>query len=129
MKRVNTGGGTGETRTEFAKRWCDWREERGLACVKDDRARMTNRVLDVLGTLDVRAVTRNDLERLVEHLDKRIAIGDVGWKVAGMAWSNVTRMFKDACSAKRLDLRVREDDPSKDVQAPERGMKKEKQYL
>jgi integrase len=129
VKRVSAGGGTGETVTDYAKRWCDWREERGLACVKDDRARMTNHVLAVIGPLDVRAVTRNDLERLVEHLDKRIAMGDVGWKVAGMAWSNVTRMFKDACSAKRLDLRVREDDPSKAVQAPERGMKKEKQYL
>ncbi len=118
-----------ETVTQYAKRWSDWRETRALSCVKDDRARMTNHVLPVIGTLDVRAVTRTDLERLVEHLDKRIAAGTLGWKVAGMAWSNVTRMFADACSCKRLDLRVRETNPAEGVQPPERGAKKEKQYL
>ena len=42
---------------------------------------------------------------------------------------NVTRMFADACSAKRLDLRVREDNPAENILAPERGLRKEKQYL
>jgi integrase len=121
--------GTRETVAEYADRWHDWREGRGLQCVKDDRARMKNHVFPVIGPLDVRAVTRNDLEKLVERLDKRIVAGDLGWKVAGMAWSNVTRMFADACSAKRLDLRVRDDNPAKEIQAPERGTRKEKQYL
>ncbi|HEY4012765.1 MAG TPA: site-specific integrase [Polyangiaceae bacterium] len=118
-----------ETVSEYARRWCDWRESRGMVCVKDDRARLKNHVLEGVGALDIRAVTRRDLERLVERLDERITKGDLGWKVAMMAWGNVTRMLKDACSAKRLDLRVRADDPSKDVQGPERGDKKEKQYL
>lgn len=118
-----------ETVSEYAKRWHDWRETRGLTCVKDDRARMTNHVLGQIGALDVRACARRDLERLVEHLDACITAKTLGWKVAGMAWSNVRRMFADACSAKKLDLRVREDNPADHVQGPERGNRKEKQYL
>jgi hypothetical protein len=38
-------------------------------------------------------------------------------------------MFADACSAKRLDLRVREDSPAERVVAPDRGLKKSKQYF
>ncbi len=119
----------GFTVSEYATKWHAWREARGLTCVKDDRARLRNHVLDVLGPLDVRKVTRLDLERLVERLDKRISKGEMGWKVAALAWSNVARMFKDACSAKKLDLRVRADNPADNVQPPERGTKKEKQYL
>ena len=119
----------GESNTAYSMRWHDWREKRGLTCVKDDRARMANHVLAIIGHLEVRKTTRRDLEGLVESLDERIASGELGWKVAGMAWSNVARMFKDACSAKKLDLRVRDDNPAENVQAPERGMKKEKQYL
>jgi integrase len=125
----HVGDGVKETVGEYAKRWHDWREARGLSCVKDDRARMTNHVLSEIGGLDVRAVTRRDLEKLVEHLDSCITKKTLGWKVAGMAWSNVRRMFTDACSAKKLDLRVRDDNPALNVQAPERGLRKEKQYL
>jgi integrase len=118
-----------ETVTKFADRWHAWRETRGLQCVKDDRARMTNHVLKWIGELDVRTTTRRDLEKLVESLDERILKGEIGWKVAAMAWNNVSRMFKDGCSAKKLDLRVRDDNPAVSVQGPERGMKKGKQYL
>ncbi len=126
---ASMNGGTGETVRDFAKRWHDWREGRGLQCVKDDRARMRLHVLTEIGGLNVRAVSRRDLEVLVEKLDARIASGELGWKVAGMAWSNVRRMFSDACSAKKLDLRVREDNPAENVQPPEQGTRKEKQYL
>lgn len=119
----------GETVEEYAGRWHDWRESRGLTCVKDDRSRMKNHVLGTLGPLDVATVSRRQLEELVQRLDERIVKGEIGWKVATLAWSNVRRMFKDACSAKRLELRVREDNPAEHVQAPERGEKKEKQYL
>ncbi len=132
-QHVRATGGTPnhvvETIEEYAKRWHTWREGRGLSCVKDDRARMINHVFASIGPLDVRTASRRDLERLVESLDERIAKGTLGWKVALMAWSNVARMFKDACSAKRLDLRVRDDNPADNVQAPERGVKKQKQYL
>ena len=64
----------------------------------------------------------------MQLLDEQIATGGLGWKVATMAWSNVRRMLRDACSAKRLDLRVREDNPALTVQALERGIKKEKQH-
>jgi integrase len=126
---VNLAAAAVETVEQYATRWSDWREARGLSCVKDDRARLKNHVLPTLGPLDVTTVTRRDLEKLVEKLDERISAGELGWKVATMAWANVTRMFKDACSAKKLDLRVRESNPADGVQGPERGAKKEKQYL
>jgi integrase len=115
--------------TEYAKRWSDWRETRSLSCVKDDRARMTNHVLPVIGALDIRAVTRNDLEKLVEHLDKRIAEGTLGWKVAGNGvverdphvWR---RLLGEEARPPRAG-----DEPRGNVQGPERGVRKEKQYL
>ena len=61
-----------ETVQSYADRWHKWRESRGLVCVADDRARMKTHAFDVIGSLDVAAVTRRDLERLVEHLDERI---------------------------------------------------------
>lgn len=38
-------------------------------------------------------------------------------------------MFDDACNSKRLDLRVREDNPSRDVRGPDRGITRAKAYL
>jgi hypothetical protein len=38
-------------------------------------------------------------------------------------------MCADMVSAKKRELRVREDNPCRDVKAPERGARKAKQYL
>jgi integrase len=129
----------GETVTEYAKRWCEWREGSGLACVGDDRARLLCHVLPVIGTRGIVDVTRDDLKRLVSMLDAKARRGfregtdgrrkSFGWKSAVHAWTVVRAMFPDACGAKRVDLCVRDDNPAAGVAAPDTGTRKAKTYL
>lgn len=50
---------TTETVAEYAKRWCSWRETRGLSSVDADRARLARHVLPIIGGKEIRAVSRN----------------------------------------------------------------------
>ncbi|HLK39415.1 MAG TPA: hypothetical protein VKU41_21800 [Polyangiaceae bacterium] len=80
------------------------------------------------------SVTREDVERVVEALDRRIALPDdaddhISWKTASNAWVLVSKMFKDAMNAKQRDLRVRTDNPAAGVAPPEHGERKAKVYL
>ncbi len=120
---------TRETVREWVQRWLAWRLERGLASVDDDRGRLDTHVLPTLGARDVRSITRDDLEALVDALDRRVRAGELGWKTATHAWSLVRLMFADAAGAKRRALRVREDDPARGVHPPDRGVSKAKVYL
>ncbi len=45
-----------ETVEEYSKRWCKWREARGLACVESDRTLLRRHVLGSIGALDVRRI-------------------------------------------------------------------------
>lgn len=71
------------------------------ASVADDRSQLDTHVLPSLGARDVRAITRDDLEGLVEELDGKVRAGTISWKTATHAWGVVTRMFADASGAKR----------------------------
>jgi integrase len=131
-----------ETVEEFAKRWCKWRDERKIGCVAGDRAKLAAHVFPSIGSLDVRAVSRSDLKRLVESLDAKTKRGHTidtrgkrpkrrpfGWKTAGNVWNVVRALFRDARSAKRDDLCVREDNPTEGVEGPDTGTTKAKTYL
>ncbi len=127
-----------ETVEDYAKRWCTWREGRKLGCVKDDRAILRRHVLDVIGPLDVCAVTRDDLKRLVSALDAKVRRGETiedgqrrpfGWKTACNAWMVVRALFRDARGAKDVSICVREDNPADGVAGPDIGAKKAKGYL
>lgn len=120
---------TGETMDRWFVRWLAERAERGLSSVREDDGRWRRWLFPLLGDLRAKSVSRSDLERVVEHLDKRVRAGDLSWKTARHCWGLVTKMFSDACRSKRIDLRVREDNPSKDVRGPDRGVEKAKSYL
>jgi integrase len=124
----------GETVTEYAKRWTAAREERGVASVRSDRYRLEHHVLPTVGALDVRIFTRDDVERVRDRLDRAIALkesadGHMSWKSAANVWTVVTTMCADMVNAKLRGLRVRDDNPARDVKPPERGARKAKQYL
>jgi integrase len=118
-----------ETLAEWSDRWLAVRADRGLATVDDDRSRLRNHVLPLLGAKNVRTITRDNVEELVEKLDAGIRAHVLSWKTASHAWGLVTRMFADACGAKRRDLRVREDNPAHGVHGPDRGVARTKVYL
>ena len=125
--------GTGETVTEWSERWLAYRLEKGLESVKHDRGRLTRHVLPVIGGFEMAAVGREQIELVVEHLDRRIRSADkkehLEWKTASNVWVLVSKMFKDAVRSKRRDLRCRTTNPADGVEGPERGVRKAKQYL
>jgi integrase len=109
--------------------WLDERERRGLTSVKDDRGRWGKWIAPKLGHLEIAKASTDDLEAFVEHLDERVAAGDLSWKTAKNVWGLVTKAFDDACRSKTRALRVRKDNPAKDVRGPDQGTKRSKQYL
>jgi hypothetical protein len=127
-----------ETVNECAKRWIASRDGR-VNSIRDDAGRLTNHVLPTLGLLEAATFTREDVEKLRDDLDAKIRRGwSVGvdgqrrkftWKTAANVWTLVTSMCADMVNAKRRDLRVRTDDPTSNVKAPDRGGDKAKQYL
>lgn len=125
---------TGETVSEYACRWLLERERLGIGTVGHDRGRLGKHVLPIVGHLDVHTFGREDVERVVEDLDRKISLDEdheehLGWKTASNVWVLVSRMCKDMVDAKRRDLRVRDDYPAARVRPPERGEAPSKQYL
>ena len=137
--RFAVGEHEGDSVTAYAKRWCKWRETRGLGCVGDDRIVLARHVLPWVGHLAIASVTRDDLKRLVAALDAKARSGfsvesdgkrrAFGWKTAVNAWSTVRALFRDACGAKQVDLCVRNDNPASGVVGPDIGASKAKVYL
>jgi integrase len=119
---------TKETVAEYAAGWLVDREGR-VNSIRDDRGRMNHHVLPVLGPLDVTRFGRDDVERLRDALDAKIADGTLSWKTAANCWTVITSMCSDMVSSKRRELRVRDDNATDKVRAPERGGHKAKQYL
>jgi len=117
-----------ETVAEYAERWLDDREARGLKSVADDRWRMAKHVTSEIGTMAMVEVTRERLEDLVTKLDDKARAG-LSWKTVANVWTLVTSMFDDATNAKNRSLRVLATDPTDRVRGPDRGTKKAKQFL
>lgn len=78
---------------------------------------------------DMTEITRADVERIVEDLDKRVRDGEISWKTALNAWGTVSKLFADAARSKRAELRVLERNPAADVRGPDRGDQKQSAYL
>lgn len=119
----------GKTVSEWFAAWLDDRERRGLTSVKDDRGRWSKWIEPRIGSLEMAKVATEDLERFVEHIDERVAAGDLSWKTAKNVWGLVTKAFDDAARSKTLALRVRKDNPAAGVRGPDQGAKKSKQYI
>ncbi|HZU83255.1 MAG TPA: hypothetical protein VE987_10080 [Polyangiaceae bacterium] len=110
--RAESGGGPGaETIEGYVKRWLDDREGR-VASIKDDRARMRDHILPILGRLDARTATRDGFERVRDALDAKITKGELAWKTAGHCWSLVRKLGDDMANARNRELRVRADNPA-----------------
>lgn len=126
---VKTRARAEENVAEWSVRWLAEREARGLTSVGEDRSRLRLHVLPHIGEIPIRKVAKLDLERLVQTIDDRVRAGELGWKTALHAWSLVSSMFRDAAASKRLNLRVRDDNPAAGVAAPDKGANKAKVYL
>ncbi len=116
-----------ETFAVYVDRWLVSRD--ALSSNRDQRARLRDHVTPILGPLDVGAIVREDIERVVEALDAKVIAGDLQWTTADRVWEVVTKIFGDMCAAKKSALRVRDSNPTRDVRGPDRGASKAKQYL
>jgi integrase len=120
----------GMTLKDWTDAWCDGRERRGLTSVNDDRGRLRKWILPRLdGMRPATSVAAGDLERFVEQLDELVRAGELSWKTAKNVWGLVSKMFDDMCRSKVTALRVRKDNPARDVRGPDAGVKKSKAYL
>ncbi len=111
-------GSVKETVSEYAKRWLEARDGR-VRSNDDNRAHLEHHILPVLGLLDIRAVVRQDVERFVAALDRKVRDG-MSVKTARNTWGTCTRLFRDAAFAKpATGLRCLEIDPTRDVRGPD----------
>jgi integrase len=128
VRRESVGKASTETVEAYSKRWLDDRDGR-VNSIRDDRSRMRDHVLPTLRALDVRTFARDDIEHLRDLLDDKITKGDLAWKTVASVWTLVTSMCDDMLNAKKRELRVRSDNPCRDVKPPERGERRARQYL
>jgi integrase len=130
---VRSSGTTTPPQVETLRQWCDrWlasRVQKNHANVDTERWNLGKHVYPRLGECAMTAVTSEQIEAIVEDLDRRIAKREIQWKTASNVWGLITKMFSDARSSKVRALRVRADNPAAGVRGPDRGGKRLKQYL
>ncbi len=118
-----------ETLEQWSVRWVDARTERGLESARDDRSRLRTHILPIIGGERMATIGSARLEDVRDKLDEKVRAEELSWKTAQHCWAVVRGMFRDARSAKKRELRVREDNPCLGIAGPDRGAPKAKQYL
>ncbi len=118
-----------ETVNEWFENWMAARKAKGLTTVHTDRGRYEKWLAPVLGTKPIASLTRRDIEEAVQALDRSVRASELRWKTATNVWGVLTKMMADSCRSKVLALRVREDNPARDVEGPDRGVERSGPYL
>jgi integrase len=117
----------GATVAKWFETFCAHREARGYTSVPDDCSRFKVHIEPIIGDKPMARVTRAHIERIRNHLDAEIRLRarkpdeGLSWKTAWNVWGLVTTMFRDAVQSKAPGLRVRDDNPTVDVEGPDRG--------
>jgi integrase len=118
-----------ETVEEWFVRWADARTAKGLSSVRNDRARYKKWIAPAIGAEPIATIPRRRIEDVVQSLDRAVQLGKLRWKTAINVWGVLSKMMKDASRSKVLALRVREDNPAREVQGPDRGVERAAAYL
>lgn len=107
--------------------FCAWVKRRSTAynATKNYNAH----IAQLIGHMDVRKVSKADIERLVGDLDTKIRSGRLHWRTANGLYFMVAAMFSEAASSKDPKLRVIESSPCTGVRRPDTGAVRIKQYL
>ncbi|MCE7893969.1 MAG: hypothetical protein DYH12_30445 [Sorangiineae bacterium PRO1] len=122
-----TSQSDGSRQAEWVAAWLSDRERRGL--VRSVASNIELYIAPATANRHLREWTPEDLRALVRLLDAKVQGGEISWKTATNIWGTATRMCRDACSSKVESLRVRDDNPALGVAGPDRGVRKEKQFL
>ena len=113
----------------WVSEWLASKVAKGQTSTRDNGAHWKLHIRDAVAGRHVRDWTSEDLRELVARLDEKIAAGTMSPKTAQNVWGTATRMCGAAYKSKVAALRCRQDDPSRDVEGPDRGVEKAKQWL
>ncbi len=108
--------------------WLADRKAKGFTSTNENSSHYENHIALVISS-HVRSWTRGDLRALSRALDAKIAKGTLSWKTARNIWTTTGKMLADAVKSKHDELRCREDNPIRDVEAPNRGHDRARCYL
>lgn len=128
-RAVLKAGDARETFEAWVIRWLDARAAKGLRSVETDRGRIKKWLTPSFAGMAMRAITKRDLETLVERLDRAVQDGELAWKTALNTWGLVTKMFDDAKNAKALALRVIDENPAAEVRGPDHGIRRANTFV
>ena len=134
-KRVDAA--KGETCDTYFERFVEHRGAIGkVRRTRDLEGAWNTWISPRVGHLPTVTLSREDVEGVRNALDVEIAKrkkegGTSGLSAARAAnvWSVLTSMMKEACTSKRKELRVREDNPCRDVQPPDKGDARTKTFI
>lgn len=129
VRATKSSSGGDETVEDWCERWLEERTARGIANVDSERWALGKYVFVRFADEPLSSIARDDIESIVEDLDRRIARDEISWKTAYNVWGMVTKMFDDACNSKTRALRILTTNPCLGVRGPDRGGKKAKTYL
>jgi integrase len=148
-RNAQAKSGKEETVAEWFGRFYDACERDGQRTVKERRGRFKNWIAPIIGDLPMVGpgrVSSEHIRRIVENLDAQIRTRSSFYAMAtahagskpGLApktaihvWSELTGGFDEACTSKDASLRVLtlDQNPTKGVQPPEKGEKREQAAL
>jgi integrase len=116
---------------DYVERWLRARLARGLRSVRKDRQRLRDFVSPLLTGKRMQAITPDHLRLVVSSIDQRIHNPEIkfGWKTGSKVWGAVTKLFRDATSSKDPTLRAIKSNPCDNLEGPDRGHDKAKQWL
>jgi|SRR5579883_1306964 len=127
----------GETCAKYFERFLEHRKAIGrVRRARDLESSWSVWIAPKLGAKPIAGVTRDDVEDVRDALDAAVAQRKQEGGKAGLSgararnvWSVLTSMMKEACTSKRRELRVREDNPCSTVQPPDRTDTKAKTFI
>jgi integrase len=119
---------SGETVDQWIDRWYRHRDQR-VSRPREERRSYEIWIQPVLGSRPVARISRSDVELWVEHIDRCVDEGQLRWGTAIRLWSYVKAMIRDMSASKVRELRVRSDNPSYGVRAPDRDTRRASTFL
>ena len=124
--RANGETNEGETASEWHARFTKTRTHDEA---RADAQRWAKWIDPIIGERPMESLTRDDVERVRDHLDAAIVAGTIAGKTAATLWSILTTACKHATLSKDKALRVLAENPCKDVIPPERTDSKQKPFI
>lgn len=130
-------GAVGETCNAYFTRFLEHRKAVGkVRRTRDLEGAWNTWIAPKLGNKPIAEVSRDDVEDVRDALDEEVARRKKEGGLAGLSaararnvWSVLTSMMKEACTSKKRDLRVRADNPCRDVQPPDKGDARTKTFI